>query len=203
MSLPVPPSTSKNERTDQAENETSFENKETMLQVVLVALLAGFGWGLPFSGSAGTGQLRHDRGHVAKHLEGTVDEQNVRNISDDEMRYHYFQSHDFDGNRALDGLEILKAILHVLPDKTGDAKSGDVVSSADSAETNSSADSENGGGQPETTEFYIEVIDRVLNEDDKDKDGFLSYPEFVIASERAAASQQESEQGSPASTTKP
>jgi len=33
-------------------------------------------------------------------------------MTDEEIQFNYFRVHDLDGNSLLDGLEILKAVLH-------------------------------------------------------------------------------------------
>ncbi|XP_037072802.1 uncharacterized protein LOC119093897 [Pollicipes pollicipes] len=182
------PFTSANDQLNQIDDRMSIGNKETILQAVLLALVATLSWGGPFRRGPAAGAILPDRHHVTEHLEGTMDQQSVQNISDDELRYHYFQSHDFDGNKALDGLEMLKAVLHA-PLKTAESES-------DPSEATSTEGHKDGGADPmESAQFFVDVIDRVLSEDDGNKDGLLSYAEFVLANERASDRMRERELG--------
>lgn len=81
-------------------------------------------------------------------------------MSDEELEFYYFQVHDTDKNAKLDGLEILQAILHA----------------------NHNRDSEEEDPQQRELDHahYTELIDRVLEEDDTDNDGYLSYAEYRI-----------------------
>lgn len=80
--------------------------------------------------------------------------------------------HDSDGNNKLDGLELVKSLIHW----------------HDSA----NHDAENGTPPPEAKIFEDEelknMIDPILESDDKNKDGFIDYPEFIAAQQAASAS---------------
>lgn len=92
-------------------------------------------------------------------------------MSDEELEFHYFQLHDFDKNQHLDGLEILQAIRHTLNHHSEE-------------EEHEETDMEDANKANDEFEYYIELIDRVLQEDDTDQDGFLSYPEYVAGRKR-------------------
>ncbi|KAL3266890.1 hypothetical protein HHI36_011040 [Cryptolaemus montrouzieri] len=102
--------------------------------------------------------LLHDKQHIEEHLEDLVDAPNLSKMSDEELEFYYFQTHDTDRNNKLDGLEILQAISHIIDENE------DVTGSS-----NNSTD----------FHYYIKLIDQVLEEDDIDQDGFLNYPEYV------------------------
>ena len=38
-------------------------------------------------------------------------------MTDEERDYHYFRIHDYDNNNFLDGLEVLKAVNHVIEEE--------------------------------------------------------------------------------------
>ncbi|CAG7825372.1 unnamed protein product, partial [Allacma fusca] len=59
-------------------------------------------------------QLLHDKEHIKEDL-GEWAFQDGKEMSPEEMEFHYFKTHDFDNNSMLDGLEILQAIQHILP----------------------------------------------------------------------------------------
>ncbi|CAH2253002.1 Hypothetical predicted protein [Pelobates cultripes] len=74
------------------------------------------------------------------------------------------QLHDFDHNKLLDGLEIMAALQDSLEHYLGDAFS-----------------------KEEKMKHYIDMTDEVLEEDDLDKDGFLSYVEYMHSQKRTAS----------------
>ncbi|KAG5897153.1 hypothetical protein JTB14_020882 [Gonioctena quinquepunctata] len=109
-------------------------------------------------------QLLHDKEHIQEHLENVIPEPDFSKMTDEELEFYYFQVHDSDKNSKLDGLEILQAIIHT------DEHSG----AAENDENYSSSTTENSN-----LSYYIELIDQVLDEDDIDHDGYLSYTEYV------------------------
>ncbi|XP_044254733.1 uncharacterized protein LOC123005159 [Tribolium madens] len=104
-------------------------------------------------------ELLHDKEHLQEHLEEIIKEPDLSKMTDEELEFYYFQVHDTDKNSKLDGLEILNAILHTTHEEKHE----------EGKETHSTDD----------FEYYVELIDRVLMEDDSDKDGYLSYPEYT------------------------
>ena len=81
----------------------------------------------------------------------------VESLKDDEMLFHFFKEHDTDKNNKLDGLELAHALTHY------DAKEGD--------ENRTPVD------DPE----MLKLVDQVLNEQDKDNDGFIDYMEYTLS----------------------
>ncbi|KAB0800173.1 hypothetical protein PPYR_08053 [Photinus pyralis] len=101
-------------------------------------------------------ELLHDTTHLEEHSEDLVD---VSTMSEEELDFFYFQVHDSDKNSKLDGLEMLQAIHHTA--HNFEYTKGETID------------------KDEDFQYYIELIDRVLTEDDADRDGFLSYPEYI------------------------
>lgn len=83
-------------------------------------------------------------------------------MTPEELEFHYFNIHDFDRNKHLDGLEMLQAIRHTEQHFENEDEHMMLLSAYD-------------------IEYYIDLIDEVLQEDDLDEDGLLSYPEYVTA----------------------
>ncbi|XP_067011651.2 multiple coagulation factor deficiency protein 2 homolog [Anabrus simplex] len=113
--------------------------------------------------------LLRDADHIREDLGEWVSKEETKNMSPEELEFHYFKLHDFDNNTKLDGLEILQAIQHTVhnnPELTD--------STADPTENT----------QEDDLVYYIELIDRVLAEDDLDKDGYLSYIEYVVGRQK-------------------
>lgn len=85
-------------------------------------------------------------------------------MTDEELEFHYFHLHDFDKNKHLDGLEILQAIKHTIhEDELGE---NDLEVEKDDMA------------------YYIALIDKLLEEDDTNRDGLLSYTEYVLGRKR-------------------
>lgn len=103
--------------------------------------------------------------HLKEELEERFSEQEVANMTEEERDYHYFRLHDFDNNDLLDGLEVFKALIHEHEDGNNQDTGNE--------------------GVKKSFDDIVEMIDQVLEEDDADKDGFLSYSEFVAGRRRA------------------
>ncbi|XP_076031463.1 multiple coagulation factor deficiency protein 2 homolog [Oratosquilla oratoria] len=123
-------------------------------------------------------KLLRDEEHLKEELPDYISPDQVANMSPEEMEFHYFKIHDFDNNYKLDGLEILSAISHIVHIDEGDDDEDDDASNPALA----AARKEYRQKKMETEfMYYIEMIDKVLEDDDTDKDGFLSYGEYVAS----------------------
>merc|ERR1711874_378375 len=100
------------------------------------------------------------RNHLELELE-SFNFTSVENMTHEERDFHYFRLHDFDKNDLLDGLEVLKAMSH-----------SHAKIMKEEADIDSSFDE------------MVGMIDKVLERDDANKDGFLSYSEFVAGRRR-------------------
>ncbi|GIX87001.1 multiple coagulation factor deficiency protein 2 [Caerostris extrusa] len=107
-----------------------------------------------------------DREHIKEHLQGVVNQPDVSKMSEEELQFHYFKMHDNDDNNKLDGCELIKSVLHWHVEESNAM----------------------GANAPEqgTTKIFQDnelslMIDPILDMDDRNKDGFIDYPEFVNA----------------------
>jgi len=111
--------------------------------------------------------IDHEKEHMKEHAEHI----DTSNMSEQELQFHYFKMHDSDGNNKLDGLELVKSLIHWHDEANHDPKSG--------------------RAPPEAKIFKDEelqnMIDPILDSDDKNKDGFIDYPEFIAAQQAASA----------------
>ncbi|XP_075718895.1 multiple coagulation factor deficiency protein 2 homolog [Rhinoderma darwinii] len=105
-----------------------------------------------------------DHHHLEEELKHELGEIDLEKSSEDELEFYYFTMHDFDHNKLLDGLEIMAALQESLDDHIGNVFS-----------------------REEKIKYYIEMTDEVLEEDDLDKDGFLSYVEYMHSQKRTAS----------------
>ncbi|CAH3043748.1 unnamed protein product [Pocillopora meandrina] len=94
--------------------------------------------------------------HIKEHLKEEI-EFKEEEMSDEDLQFHYFRLHDYDGNRKLDGLEIMHAISHY------QNESG----VTDKEETSEEANSR--------------TVDQILDEDDLNSDGYIDYPEYIAS----------------------
>lgn len=112
--------------------------------------------------------MKHEAEHMKEHMDVPID---TTNMSEQELQFHYFKMHDTDNNDKLDGCELVKSLIHWHDQSNHDHKSGQPV--------------------PEAKIFkddeLINMIDPILEADDRNKDGFIDYPEFVAAQQAAAA----------------
>ncbi|XP_071483006.1 multiple coagulation factor deficiency protein 2 homolog [Diadema antillarum] len=104
--------------------------------------------------------------HVKEHLEGQVDT-DEKEMTDEELEFHYFKLHDFDNNTKLDGLEIMAAISHVVPYDPPNKEKMTIMEIADAR-----------------TSYFAGIIDQVMSDDDYNQDGYLTYLEYVLSRRR-------------------
>ncbi|CAH1232362.1 MCFD2 [Branchiostoma lanceolatum] len=134
-----------------------------------LALLAALGTYLllvPTVGSTAEGDTNRfrdpsmvqDRGHLKEHVQELTEEQ-ISQMSPEELEWHFFKSHDSDKNLKLDGLEIMAAVEH-------------------RSEYNHPPDYD------ERMEYYSGMVDMILEEDATDNDGMMSYIEYVISTRK-------------------
>jgi len=100
-----------------------------------------------------TGNLEHEKEHIAEHMDVPID---TSKMSDQELQFHYFKMHDADNNNKLDGCELIKSLIH-WHEKDGKKEPTEVYSD----------------------EQITSTVDFVINQMDKDKDGYISYTEFI------------------------
>lgn len=113
--------------------------------------------------------IEEEKAHLSEELEARFGDLDIENMTEEERDFHYFRLHDFDQNNLLDGLEVFKALVH--EHEHGSGKGG-----------------EDDSGEPKQNfDDIVEMIDKVLEQDDANKDGFLSYSEFVAGRRRAFA----------------
>nr|CAI5836389.1 unnamed protein product [Callosobruchus analis]CAI5855737.1 unnamed protein product [Callosobruchus analis] len=97
-------------------------------------------------------------------------------MSDQELQFHYFKMHDADNNNKLDGCELIKSLIHWHAEQGSKDKPGNVDEKIFKDEE------------------LVNLIDPILNVDDHNRDGYIDYPEFVRAQQKAAAAQQQGRQ---------
>merc|ERR1711928_274074 len=107
-------------------------------------------------------KMAQERDHIGEHVGVPVD---TSKMSEQELQFHYFKMHDADNNNKLDGCELVKSLIHWHDESNHDPKGGAPIP------------------DPKifTDEELRTMIDPILEQDDKNKDGFIDYPEFIPA----------------------
>lgn len=93
--------------------------------------------------------------HIKEHLKDEIDVKD-ENLKEEDLQFHYFKLHDYDGNNKLDGIELMNAMTHY-------------------------HDEEDNSTTTYTDDQLSSMIDQILGEDDTNKDGYIDYPEFIAS----------------------
>jgi len=108
----------------------------------------------------------HDKEHIKEHLHGAVGDQDLSKMSEEELQFHYFKMHDNDNNNKLDGSELIKSLIHWHVEESKHLGANAPPS---------------GTTKVFTDQELEQMIDPILEMDDKNRDGYIDYPEFVAA----------------------
>lgn len=112
-----------------------------------------------------------DRAHIQEHLSEMLGpNQDMSKMSEEELQFHYFKLHDNDDNNKLDGLELIKSLIH-----------WHVEESKHLAQQGQQQPTPHGTTKLFTDAELQAMIDPILQMDDRNRDGFIDYPEFVAA----------------------
>ncbi|KAK6641350.1 hypothetical protein RUM44_013059 [Polyplax serrata] len=112
--------------------------------------------------------LALEKEHIQEHLDVPID---TSKMSEQELQFHYFKMHDADNNNKLDGCELIKSLIHWHEQGHKDPH-GQVPSGPDKLFKD---------------EELTSLIDPILAMDDTNNDGYVDYPEFIRAQQKAAA----------------
>ncbi|XP_055879714.1 multiple coagulation factor deficiency protein 2 homolog isoform X2 [Biomphalaria glabrata] len=118
-----------------------------------------------------------DQEHLKQHMKGQINTE--KPMTPAEMEFHYFRLHDTNNDTLLDGLEILKALSHMMPPM-------DFAPHEMNGKTAVEIEGMKNQRIREMMGNYVQIIDNVLLSDDQNKDGYLSYPEYSVARRRDA-----------------
>lgn len=114
--------------------------------------------------------MANERDHIGEHVGMPVD---TSRMSEQELQFHYFKMHDADNNNKLDGCELVKSLIHWHDQANHDPKAGTPL-----PDPKIFTDAE-----------LLAMIDPILDQDDKNKDGFIDYPEFIQAQQATGSAQ--------------
>ncbi|KAI8507531.1 hypothetical protein Bbelb_149110 [Branchiostoma belcheri] len=119
-----------------------------------------------------------DKGHLKEHVQELTQEQ-INQMSAEELEFHFFKSHDTDRNLKLDGLEIMAAIEHQHSHRQPAAEPP-----APEHETPEQTRARKYREHQERLNYFTGIVDKILEEDDTDNDGMMSYIEFALSRRR-------------------
>lgn len=99
-------------------------------------------------------QRVQDKEHIKEHLEGMIDK-DPKDMTEQELQFHYFKQHDLNNDNKLDGIELVNALTHF--------------------------HTEDPNAVPPSFQEYelVNLIDDILREDDRNYDGYIDYAEFI------------------------
>ncbi|GBL74548.1 hypothetical protein AVEN_235471-1 [Araneus ventricosus] len=118
-----------------------------------------------------------ERHHIHHHI-NAVSEQDIHQMTKDELEFLYFKMYDSDNNDKLDGCEIMQSLFHWH------------IEGQDGVHANIST----GTIRIFRSEELIILVDPILESRDKNMDGFISFSEYVLA-EVSRVEQRNSENG--------
>lgn len=107
---------------------------------------------------------RHIKEHMGEYYQNENMTDELKLDSEEEMEFHYFKLHDYDGNNKLDGLELGAAMTH-FHEGEGAARAHNIALDDDE---------------------MASLIDQILAEDDLNNDGYIDYYEFTHAQRKGS-----------------
>ncbi|XP_046644557.1 multiple coagulation factor deficiency protein 2 homolog isoform X1 [Daphnia pulicaria] len=122
-------------------------------------------------------KLIHDHEHLKEDLKDVYTEEEIFKMTTDEIEFHYFKLHDYDDNNLLDGIEIMAAISHIVPHDPdldlGRQPEGNVLTAEQQLRLKAAQQS-----KADQIEHFTRMIDKMIQDSDNDKDGFVNYQEY-------------------------
>ena len=98
-------------------------------------------------------RTEHNKEHLKEDLDGIIDKK-PEEMTPEELQFHYFRQHDYDGDNMLDGNEIVMSLFH-------------------------HAKSDSNGENTQSDEELMTIVDDVLKYQDRNNDGKISYQEYI------------------------
>ncbi|XP_037083691.1 putative mediator of RNA polymerase II transcription subunit 29 isoform X3 [Pollicipes pollicipes] len=109
-------------------------------------------------------KIQAEKEHIKEHLGAPID---TAGMSEEELQFHYFKMHDADGNNKLDGLELVASLQHWHDEDHSDGEHA---------------------ARPPPPAYpewkVVEMVDLTLLDSDADRDGYVSWAEFLTTSSR-------------------
>lgn len=119
-------------------------------------------------------ELLHDATHLEEDMGPVAVQLDFSKMTQKEIEFYYFKVHDIDNNTKLDGLELLHAVQHTIHELDSSVDEGKTLEEEREQQVK----------QEDDLQSIIDVVDRVLMEDDLDNDGYLGYVEYVLGRQK-------------------
>ena len=116
-----------------------------------------------------------DTQHMVDDLGEWFSEAQLDRMEADEKVFTWFSAHDWDEDSHLDGLELIKALSH---DHNYHHQGEENIPEGDERHDTAQHTEPAERQRFRRTE---KIVDKILEEDDSDKDGLVSFPEFISA----------------------
>ncbi|XP_017139909.1 nuclear transcription factor Y subunit beta isoform X1 [Drosophila miranda] len=123
-----------------------------------------------------TGNIQQERAHIQEHMQVPID---TSKMSEAELQFHYFKMHDSDNNNKLDGCELIKSLIHWHEQGSKEQPNGEKPHVEEKVFSD---------------EELVALIDPILQMDDTSRDGYIDYPEFIKAQQKASEKQRQQQQ---------
>ncbi|CAF1348730.1 unnamed protein product [Rotaria magnacalcarata] len=107
----------------------------------------------------------HDTNHIKKDLQGQINK-STEQLTEEEQNFYYFKLHDTNNDNRLDGLEVIAAFNH---------------EHKDNVHNHPITDENNTTTPHPDDEDLTDIIDDILEEEDLNHDGYITYEEFKHA----------------------
>jgi len=121
------------------------------------------------------GDLVRDTEHLMDDMGDVYTEDELAKMETDERVFTWFQAHDQDSDGTLDGLELLKALSH---DHNYHHDTDDIaIVEEDPHDPAQHTDP----AERQRFRRVVKAVDRLLEEDDVNDDGYIDYSEFMAA----------------------
>jgi len=125
--------------------------------------------------NANVAEVIMDAKHIIEDMGEIFSEQQVDHMDLDEKLFLWFQTHDWDKNDQMDGLELFKALSHDHNYHHDEEESSDDIDAINDPMQHTAP------AQRQRFRRTEKIVDKLLDLDDIDKDGQISFPEFVSA----------------------
>ncbi|XP_039954182.1 probable serine/threonine-protein kinase irlF isoform X1 [Bactrocera neohumeralis] len=121
--------------------------------------------------------IQDERAHIQEHMQVPID---TSKMSEAELQFHYFKMHDSDNNNKLDGCELIKSLIHWHEQGSKEQPHNEQTPHVEE--------------KIFSDEELVALIDPILQMDDTSRDGYIDYPEFIKAQQKAVAASQQKQQ---------
>ncbi|KAL7639650.1 UNVERIFIED_CONTAM: hypothetical protein RMT77_010153 [Armadillidium vulgare] len=120
-------------------------------------------------------EVIHDKEHLQEEAPSLhLTQEQIENMTAEEVEYHFFTIHDLDKDHNLDGLELMQAIMHIA---IGPETPLEGLSDFEREEALKERKIKFESKMLDVTKY----VDEALELNDKDKDGFISFTEYKIS----------------------